>query len=384
MNRPASAEWWRWLFRRAVDNQPSSSGGHVSEDDELLACWAAGHLSRPELADLLRHLGHCAPCRREIAALIREGVLELPDAEEQAALPFAPRAARGPRRAWRTWMLAAAAVAAVILPLVAWRLYRPPGDTTLATAERDLDAGRPAEALDRLERWLDAEHPPAERERALGLLERAGAEVARDDLVERRFDAVQALIRRLADRGVASARLTNLELQAERGIPAEFALAQAGMLTDYGYTLAGSSLGKDIPDTDPKTERLEKEWQQAVRDNPKDASLRLNYGQFLLSRRQAEEAKERFREALRLGGRDALARLGWGLAAYDLHDYAEARQQFEALLGGAPDDVAGHVNLAMCLEQLGQGAAAREHWQRAAELTGDEALRGRIRRHLER
>src|SRR5262249_30286471 len=162
---------------------------------------------------------------------------------------------------------------------VAWRLLHPPAaDPVLAAAEHDLDGGRPAAAVGRLEDWLQAEHPPAERQRAQGLLERAAYEAARAELAQGHFAKVQTLTGHLADQGITSARLRNLALQAERSIPAEFALAVLGMLTAYGYELDGSSPRKALPDQNRLTERLDREWQEAVGEHPRDGALFVNRG----------------------------------------------------------------------------------------------------------
>lgn len=254
---------------------------------------------------------------------------------------------------------------------------------TLARAEQDLARGQPAAARQRLEALLAVDLGTEQRQQARALLERAGYEEARQELAAGRFAEVRRLRRRLAAEGVASARLLNLDLQAERHLPAEVALASVGTLPQYGYELDGSAPRKALPHIDAATKRLEGRWQRAVKDNPRDPTLRVNYGQFLLALADAEAAAEQFEAARRLGGAEAEARLGLGLAAFERGDARRALEQFRASLKADPDNLAALQNAAVCLGRLRRPAEARPYWEKARARAPGE-LRQRIDKWLAR
>ncbi len=69
MKRAAQAEHWQQIDD-VVD--------HPVDDVNLLEAWSLGNLSEKTRVELLEHLADCVYCRRETAAMIRDGVLVFP------------------------------------------------------------------------------------------------------------------------------------------------------------------------------------------------------------------------------------------------------------------------------------------------------------------
>jgi tetratricopeptide (TPR) repeat protein len=332
----------------------------------------------------VEHLAACSRCRHDLAVLLRSGALTAPVAGQQAAA--------GPRLGWRRHGLRmglalAAAAALVLVAITLWQRPKPPGltgpEAALAQVEEDVRQDRSATALERVERLLAEDLTAPQRQRALALLEEAGHASARKELEAGHFEEVRRLGQYLTSQGAGSARLRNLELQAERAMPAELALASVGELLQYGYEMDGLAPRKGLPDLDDKTERIQRLWEQALQEHPTNALLRLNFGQFLLTLADAAAAREQFARALELGGVEAQARLGLGLIDFEDREPAKALEQFEAALKVSPSNLAAVVNAAICLEQLKRRDEARRYWLRARELAGAE-LRQRIDQHLRR
>jgi tetratricopeptide (TPR) repeat protein len=365
----------RRLYRAAAE-APPVPGPHPVENDELLTCWSLGHLSDDELAAFTAHLADCPDCRRALTGLLRAGALTPPPARR----PVFSR-----RRVLRFALALSGAAAAVAIAVSLWprRARGPEGPAAeLDRAKEELRRGDADGALARVEGLLDGGLEEGPRQRALALLEEAGYEKGRKALAESHFEEVQRLTQRLAGRGAGSARLSNLALQAERAMPGERALVFAGSLLDYGYEMDGLAPRKGLPVLDEQTERRQKAWERAVAEHPKDAALRINFGQFLVSLGDADEAEKQFEAARALGGAEAQARLGLGLAAYERERYDAALAHFRAAARASPQEVAAHVNLAICLERLERRGEARPHWLRARALAGG-ALRAAIDRHLQ-
>ncbi len=103
---------------------------------EMLPEYVVGALDRPAVAQVQAHLGQCADCRRELAALERTGDLLAP-IEMLDAPPDLWRAIRArlePRRArrpvwqahWKPVLAAAAAAAMLVAVLLGWPLMHVP------------------------------------------------------------------------------------------------------------------------------------------------------------------------------------------------------------------------------------------------------------------
>lgn len=387
----------RKLLRMAADAQPAPTEGHFVEDDELLTCWSQGLLAPDEHERLIEHLAICPRCRNEVADLIRAGVLEFPEAGAEEDAEQAPaaaveaaslRSAAVPRKSWFSLPWTRVALAASILVClggIAW-LLSPSGpsglERQLARADRDLDAGHPAAAMDRVEPLLGQELDAATQARAEELLKRAGYAAAVKGLSAKDFGQVLEIEHRVSRRVGASPQLLNLKLQAERGVPAEFSLGTAGTLPAYGYELDGSAPRKALPVLDETTQRLDREFRAAVKEYPHSAALWLNRGQFLLALARHDEAGECFAEALKLEPKNELARLGLGLVWFEQQQYEAALKEFQAVVAASPQNVSAQVNAAICLERLGRPADARHLWERVLELTGDARLRQQIEAHL--
>ena len=396
------------ILRRAAGSQPVPDGGHFVDDDELLACWSAGLLSAAERQNIIEHLATCPACRHDIAERVRRHILELPDVEvsepqdisdtpsyqadppeQSTSSPAHQATAARPRpplrSSWRQSPWLRFAVAAGILACVGaiWWLESSSGPArALARANRDLQAGRADQALVQTERLLAKKLTPADQARAKQLLEEAGYRVADAKLRAKDFQEVLEIDHRVARLAPDSGRLANLRLQAERGIPAEYALSDAGSLATYGYEMDGSSRRKSLPVIDQTTERLEKEYQTAIAAHPRDAGLLLNRGQFLLSQARADEARRCFETVLAQDGQNPIAQLGLGLSDFEEGKPAAALAHFETAARLDPHSLAASFNLAVCLQALHRPAEAAKCWQQVLRLTNDAQLRARIESHL--
>jgi tetratricopeptide (TPR) repeat protein len=173
----------------------------------------------------------------------------------------------------------------------------------------------------------------------------------------------------------------NLQIQSDRQIDAEYALDQRGTLEVYAST-------KSLT-VDPLAARYASEFEQALAEFPDDTPLRLNYGQLLLEQGNYSTARQQFEKVLVADNRNPRARLGLGLAVVLAPSSSRTRSldkqtdrdeqalaQFEMVLEVMPENVAAHINAAICLSELpGRTGEALKYWQRAAELTTSEAQR---------
>lgn len=380
MNLSETNKLLRRLFRQASDQQQSAPRPHVVDDPELLTCWSQGQLLPRDHEQFVDHLAECSFCCRDLADMVRSGVIALPEITKSSM--EAPNVLPFRRRLQRRYLLAAGTLAAAVLlaVFIGLRLGFQP-ERELVRLDQEVQDGNFAKAVESLERLLGRDLSQPVRERTRKLLEKAGYFQARSWLSAGRFAEVVGLEKRLGERGIASARLENLKLQAGRRIPAEFALAQAGMLLHYGYELDGFAPAKGLPTIDNETEKQQRDWLKALSRFPGDALLRINFGQFLLTLGRYEEAQSQLAQAVKLGGQDSSANLGLGLVAYQSEDYPVALKHFQAALLVAPESLAAHLNAAMCYERLGKKASADYHWERAAGLTTDASLKQQIEAH---
>ncbi|MCA9238712.1 MAG: tetratricopeptide repeat protein, partial [Planctomycetales bacterium] len=218
---------------------------------------------------------------------------------------------------------------------------------------------------------------------AAELLEDAAYQTARAKLLAGDFDAVAQVAGESCSLGATSGRLTNLELQASRGLPAEDSLAEFGTLLAYGYDLDGFARGKALPVFDATTDKLLARTSDAVTQYPAEEQLLLNRAQLLLSLQRAEEARELFLRVLDRSPESPAAHLGAGLAAFELGDYQAAAEEFDRVLEINPDLVDAMVNRAITLDRMGRRAEATQAWREAATMTEDASLRAKIARLLE-
>ena len=406
------------IFRLAARVQQAPDILHFVDDEDLLLRWVEADISPDEHRDMLDHMADCTECREEIAAMVRAGALRLPEIEQvdpvaelarvQESSDPEPATAQGtsvaePARVQppkscdsgyepqdigygrkRAILATVAAIAAtVLIGLFVWSGRVSGPAKMLALAERDLEAGNAQAALERVEGVLNEPLDTSTQARARQLLEESGYVVAKEDLAAGDFNKVLATEDRVSDRAGDSARLLNLRLQAERGIPAEYGLASAGSLLDYGYEADGSTPFKSFPTIDQTSDRLDKEFTQAIQSHPSSASLLLNRGHFLVTQVLYDEAREQFQRALALDPQNSLAHIGLGLVAFELQEFPKALEHFEAALAVAPKNLDAHINAAMTLQELGRLKEAFGHWRNVAKLAKAPDHRQRIDTRIE-
>jgi len=375
MNSPDKDELLLNAFKSAATGQETPDGPHVVDDDEQLISWSLGEIDARRQSELRDHLADCPYCRKELAAMIRAGALKLPPVE--AVVPV--------RRFWhRRNLIWATAAAATLMIGIVWTMSDNGSQRILAMVEKDLGAGNPAAAMDRVETLLDEEELDANtRQKAQGLLEESGYRLARKNLRSGDFQEVLDVEHRTAERGLSFSRLSSLRLQAERGIPAEHALTQSGNLLDYGYELSGQSYNKGaFPTFDETTQRIRKELAEAVKKYPDSLDLRLNYAQLLLEENEYKAAEEQFNTALRLDEKNALAHVGLGLVRYHREQHDDALKSFVEATALDPTSFDAQLNTAICLERIGRSDEAIPYWRKANELTGDTKMKRRIKELL--
>jgi tetratricopeptide (TPR) repeat protein len=381
------------ILRMASEMQPVPEGGHFTDDEELLTCLSSGLLGPGERQQIIDHLAICPRCRKELTEMIRRGVIEFAEVDNEqinqeswlrtkttASTPIQVLSRKKPRWQTANWIpLAVAASIVIALGGLWWLLSPPDSRTLLARAERDLEREKPVAAMDSLERLLAGRPDPQTEAKGRKIFEKAGYQAAKSELAKQDFKEVLAIEQRISSHAGSSARLRNLSVQAERRMPYELALNSQGSLLDYGYQPNGTFAQKGIPLLDTTTsKKIDEEFHDAVVKYPQDAGLLLNRGHFYLTLNRFDQARECFAEVLRQDQGNALARLGMGLLKFQQRRFEEALREFETLVAMQPDDLNAHLNAAMCLEQLGQREEARAHWQRALELSKDPSLRERI------
>ncbi len=373
MSKTQQDQVLRDLFATAVNSPfpdaPALDSPHPIDDEDLLLDWSLGDLSPERHQQVLDHLAACPACRREIAAMVRAGVLSLPTVD--ASVPDAIPRAEPTTSAWRrpaivTLVVALAASVLLVLAPTVFDFGAPEAGSLIAMAQRDLDQGRPDEAFARLETYLSSGGPAEDqRGRAAALLESAGYELARGGLSQGDFRRVAEIDSRVTSRTRASARLLNLRLQAERGETAERSLAQRrSLVRDYGYERNGQRLLKDfsIPEITPTQRRIEAELLAGIEAFPDSLDLRLNYGQFLLDQNEFQRAEAVFAEAVRREPRSVLAQTGLGLALFQQNRpeaIERALEPFQRAVQLSPDDPTANLNLAVCLTRLGRAQEAQ-------------------------
>jgi len=384
MNAKAHEQLVLDIFGRAVDEQPIPDGPHVAEDAELLACWSADLLRPSQNEQIAKHLAVCPYCRHELAEMIQSGMLETSATDEKSPDRPAPASSSEPwyRAPWVRMVVAASLL--VTIGVLFWYSRSPSPESLLAQAERNLQAGHTLKALGTAERLLAGEVSAADRARAQELLEQAGYQAGSTALHAKDIDQLLDLEQRVARGAGESGLMVSLRLQAERGVLAALSLDECGSLLKYDYLPDGSLEGiKEFTPFNETTKRLMREFAEAVSQHPNSIPLRLNYGQFLLTYLEVEQAEEQFGAALDLDSRSAEAHLGSGLVAFETKRYDGALEHFQHLVDLAPDRVDGHINVAVCLERLGRPNEARSHWEQVLELSDDRELRQQIERHLE-
>jgi len=389
MNGPSKDDVLLDVFKSATADRNTPDGPHFVDDDELLISWSLGEIDDQRQAELRGHMAGCSYCRKELAAMVRAGALQLPEVEEQpvsqSARPAAP-AKRSSRGKGLTWL--ATAVAATLLIGIVWSISDTGSQQMLAMVEKDLAADKPAAAMDRAEKLLEKEDLDAkQREKARELMEESGYRLGCKSLRSSDFDTVVDVEQRASKHGLSSARLASLRWQAEREIPAELALSQSGNLLDYDYDLGGVNRTKSIgfPSFDEKMQPIIKGSAEAVEKYPDSLDLRLNYAQLLLEEGKYEEAERQFKAALAIDEKSVLAHIGLGLVRYHQERYDDASKSFAEAAELAPNNFDAQLNAAICQERLSKEDKAVkpiDYWRKALELTDDPDLKRRIEKQM--
>ena len=385
---------WLQLLRDVIAAEPIPDGPHLVDDDELLNRWENEQLSAGEHESIVEHLADCTHCRGILTEMIHQEAIRLPPVHADARLkpPGAQEAGSGgpsvnlltaPFARNRLFYIAIAAAACLMVMMVLW-----PGgndiEGQLALVERELQTD-PEAALTRLEKLRHERLPPASRMKSLELAEQAGYQSGHNRLIDSEFQQVGDLERRARQLGAASGRLSNLRLQAERGISSELALADSQDLTAYEYQLNGRNPTKAFgTEGDKTTERWERDLRAAISEFPDDVSLRLNLGQLLFTLRRCDEAKVQFQEVLEREPKHSLAHIGLGLADFEWNEDEQALQHFQHAIAIAPGNFAAQLNAAITLERMQQPDGAQPYFERARELAPSEKLRVEIDEHLSR
>lgn len=69
------------LMKAASDDQPIPDGPHVLDDEELVACWENNLITSKQREEIIAHLADCPLCRRELAEMMEEGLIEFSQLE---------------------------------------------------------------------------------------------------------------------------------------------------------------------------------------------------------------------------------------------------------------------------------------------------------------
>ena len=307
---------------------PISESEHVQE--ESLALFSDGGMTKDERRELLRHLDVCPDCRQAAAWLLTDAP---PVARPQ------PSVDRRRTRSIHVFL----SVAVLVLVTVTIFALRSPRGTDRVAARQTYDS--------------------------------AAKLLAASD-----FNQVETLLAAARRRGAWSPALSSLEAQVIRRMPAPLALAQAGRLTDFGYDVGGVA-PRDLPD-DPEG-RLKSAQSILADAGEEDVRVLLNRGHVLLSLRKADDARREFQAAVRLGPKNSLAWLGLGLANFMLEEFTAAEKAFQRCLQIDRQQIAAKFNLAMTLEENGQPERAMEEWKSLLSVNLSAADRAKVEQAIQ-
>jgi tetratricopeptide (TPR) repeat protein len=380
----------RQVFEGAGSNlgpQQEPRAAHIMEDDDLLTRLSLDQLRLEEREHIERHLSTCNACRSELATLVKEGVLELPQGHDDEQRNRTPARELSDARPRRTWVLAGAGAAilalaaAIVLAVILWH---PNGgsDQELARAQTELKTGHPDLARARLAKLLDSgKLGSSENQDATHLFEQACVAEANIDLAANRFTEVAELDRDARARGIKSGQLANLKIQADREMPVQVAMADKGSLLDYGYFLNGEGDKATEPLT-PKNKEIGRELEQAVQEHQGNVDLLLNRGQFLLKHGSPQDAHKVFAQAHELEPGNVHALVGMGIANYAMNELKSAHDRFREALDLEPDNGFANLNMGIYMESQQRHADAIPYLKKAAETTTNPELRERIDKFL--
>lgn len=329
------------------------------DDDEFLARWNADLLSSEERNDLELQLLLKPRLREYLAQLIHGGVLTWDDANAMDVFIKDERVAGATKeqtsdfgtapvtkpssdvlpvkppdttllpvyRRPLVWALASIA-AAVSACYLLWNPSDP--EPTLQMAQKHLDRNDFKATIQSLANLNRATLTQPQQTKFDALYSQAIAPEIKEALTNKKFNAATKLSNQAESRGVHSAKISNMGIQARRKLPGENSLELKSLIVDYDF--------KRGPPGDQN--RIEDAYIQSLKRHPDSDLLRANYGQWLLTQGQFHAARQQFNE---LSGSEELASLsglGVGLAALGEHQVArtgadeklrEAAERFETL-----------------------------------------------------
>lgn len=391
----------RGIFRAAFTSDAGTFDPeqyHPVDDDELLIEWSVGDLDERRHRAVLDHLAECSYCRRELADMIQAGALVLPEAVEiedriadedpnpQPTVPLCRE--RSTLSSKRSLLIAVSVIAASLLVAVIWGLPEQGGVSMVAMAQRDLEAGRHANAMQRMEKYLEENKglDAKDRTEAGRILEESGYRLALKGLGSGNSDGRKQVLdieAHAAQHGSGSGRLSSLRIQAHRGANLKLSLSGYPTLPNYGYDENGQhesafakSIYADPPKLSSKTEKqIGREFVEAVKKHPDSLDLRLNYGHFLLEQKAFEQAAVQFTAAVKLDPTSVLAQTGLGLVLFQKDTDEDSKDSIEQALAHfrkaveiSPEDHAANLNTAICLTRLGRKAEAKPYFQKAHDV----------------
>lgn len=378
-DKQLAEERFNLLCKLAVAQEESPQEGHFVDDSYFLTLLAEGRLTKQERQEMIAHLAACGYCRRKLGALAQAGLFD----EDNHLTTWWSNA-----RLFIRPVFACLVAASLLVGIVWWYQGIHPGSPSrlLADARQALSSARYDEAIQILESWKRSSQREVPGE-VCQLLEEASYLWAKDGLIRGDYRRVFIAQEKVHDCPGESPRMRNLVLQAQLGIPAEFALDRHGTLLDFGYEPDGRALVKTGPNPSQGSEanyrRLFEEFKSSLSDFPNEPILLLNFGYFCMRAGDYAQAESCFNQVVAADPRNARALVGMGLIKFEFGQKQEAAEQFEAALVADPDYLPAKVNLAICYEALGRRDEALAIWT-AIQDKVDDHLHEQIKLHLER
>ncbi len=320
------------LLRHVLQRTEQTSAVSINHpDEETLALFAAGGLSKSEHETLVNHLAQCPACRIVVANLLIDSPVEEIVETHEAVATTAPAALTHTgsigESSLRRRMYAIATVAAMVLIAVGlWLRNAPPG----------VDPQMQAQVYDR-----------------------ASSLLAQGD-----FERAESVLAESQANGNWSERLLNLKIQAIRRIPSTVALATMGRLTQFGVGIDGSFARGGEPQIGLKEAG---ELMQSA-DQP-STELLLNRGHWALAAGETAQALADFEAVTKQQPGDKWGWLGLGLAQFLNHDHVAAEASFRMVINLDATNLAAKINLALTLQELDRRDEARVIWQALSQET---------------
>jgi tetratricopeptide (TPR) repeat protein len=125
------------------------------------------------------------------------------------------------------------------------------------------------------------------------------------------------------------------------------------MLGDYYFTLAGD------------VEKATNEYESLYKDHPKDPQVRKNYIQLLILRNRLDDATKLDDAILKNNPQDAEALVFRGQIKLREGKPNEAVSSLQDAVSHDPDNAAGHYNLGIAYDQIGDQSRAESEWREA-------------------